>query len=235
MWASHRTLDKDDRPVMDEHDQMDEGERSFLNRPSIGAQKTTIDHDSGDQAGEQDPPTSSRLRRDGLEPAVSITAAGGMGPLPAATAVLPDAITNLLWHWGLCINYELKILVCWTCHHGIHSTPHRIMSHLEKYHSIKGQTVKKRNPDLLSNLELGLGGFPFSNPEKVKQQPANRAPIPEIEVNSGFYCPLLNGDKTKCQAAYPEGSSLYKHCKTAHSSDMGRLKPKAALNYPCDC
>ena len=232
MWASHRTLDEDDRPVMDEHDQIDEGERSFLNRPSIGAQKTTIDHDSGDQASEQDPPTSSWLRRDGLEPAVSITAAGGMGPLPAATAVLPDAITNLLWHWGLYINYELKILVCWTCHHGIHSTPHRIMSHLEKYHSIKGQTVKKWNPDLLSNLESGLGSFPFSNPEKVKQQSANRAPIPEIEVNSGFYCPLLNGDKMKCQAAYPEGSSLYEHCKTAHSLDMGWLKPKAALNYP---
>lgn len=90
-----------------EHPTTNDGERSSASCPPVGAQKTTTDDDSGDHVGEQDPPTSSRLSRGCLEPAASITASGCAKPPPAVITVLSDETENLLWHWGLRVNYEL--------------------------------------------------------------------------------------------------------------------------------
>ena len=218
------------------HPMTEDGERSSDCCPPVGAQKPTAENGSEDQAGEKDPSTSSRSGRGRLEPASPITIEGCAEPPPAAaTAVLSDEADSLLWHWGLRVNHELKILVCWTCRRGIWPAPERIMSHLESHHSLKGQTVKKQNPNLLSKLQSGLAGFPFSTPGEIRRQPAGRAAIPGIKVSPGFYCPLLTDGGATCQAAYLTSSSLHQHCKTAHAKDKGRLTSKTAQNHPCDC
>jgi hypothetical protein len=150
-----------------------------------------------------------------------------------ATSLSSEAV-DLLWYWGIALDAELKILVCFSCKQGIKSEPEKIVCHLQALHSKKGQPIKTKHPNLLSDLEHHLRGFHFARPSSVRHQPAGRAPIPGVEIYGGYYCPATLEDGTKCSRAYPEVSTLYEHVKKAH--EAGNRRNKTELEkYPCDC
>lgn len=142
---------------------------------------------------------------------------------------------KLLWQWGLRVNMELKILICWTCKHGIHPSPQRIMNHLQAKHIRKGKTMRKQHPDLQSRLEVALSGYHLPEPRVIMLQPTDTAPIPGITVHPGFYCPMKLPDGTTCCRTYRQESSLADHLKKTHIECSSKPNAKEVSNYSCNC
>ena len=153
----------------------------------------------------------------------------------ADSPTLTKKAEELLWEWGIRANLELRILICRTCQQAIHPITSRIISHLQDKHTVKGKTIRKKHPGLEASLDKVLRDFPFADPEEVRFQPADRAPIPGIPILEGFHCPITLSDGTTCRRAFPKATTLYNHVLNQHKDVSNKPKPQELSNYPCDC
>lgn len=148
---------------------------------------------------------------------------------------LTEEAGALLLEWGLAVDHELRVLVCWSCGNAIKSSPKEVLRHLESKHSKKGKTILGQHPSLGQQLEAALGDYPFRPPDEVKFQPTDRAPVKGITVHRGFYCPVLSEDGSPCCVTYREPASLYEHVKKKHECNSNRPKQNELLGFSCDC
>jgi len=97
-----------------------------------------------------------------------------------------------------------------------------LQTHTKKYHSGRAVLPSEEYAQLLKHLSDV--GYRSSNSERYRQPPGQK-PVDGLEVLSGFYCPLLKEDGSRCPMAFLAQSTFIRHL-TDHP---GREKPKPHL------
>ena len=89
-------------------------------------------------------------------------------------------------------------------------------------------------PGLSEVLKQALEQVTFVNPDEVRVQPHNKAPVPGIKVNKGFYCPMEGEDGKQCLYVSGTANTMSTHLKLKHKGDQNRPAPKSIKDFPCD-
>jgi hypothetical protein len=147
---------------------------------------------------------------------------------------IPEEAAALLWTLGLSVDKEVRVLVCRTCLQGVYPYSSTIVNHAQN-HAPKGHRILSKRPTLFSELKKVLEEFQLAKAASVRFQPPNRAPIPGIEVHTGYYCSVLLEDGTKCLRAYRKTGSLYQHLKDTHRTAADRPRKADLSDYDCKC
>ena len=150
------------------------------------------------------------------------------------TGGLPEEAAALLWTLGLSVDKKVRVLVCRTCWQGVCPHPSTIINHVQG-HAPRGHRILSKRPTLFSELRKILEELQLAEAARVRFQPPDRAPIPGIEVHTGYYCPVVLEDGTKCRRAYRKTDSLYQHLKDTHRTAAVRPKKADLSHYDCNC
>lgn len=111
----------------------------------------------------------------------------------------------------------MKATICIGCHHGV---PLDMLQTHSKIHH-KGRALLSSEAYTQLKQSLFDDGYRTSKTEKY-HQPLAQKPVEGLEVLTGFSCPFLKDDGTRCSGAFLAQSTFVRHL----SEHTNRSKPK---------
>jgi hypothetical protein len=137
-------------------------------------------------------------------------------------ALLTQTAAELCYDWplsefGYALNEEAKAVICIGCHRGVPLD--MLQTHSKNHH--RGRSLLSSEEQAKVVQSLSSMGYQTSNTDRYHQLPGQK-PVDGLEVLTGFTCPLLNPDRTRCSKAFLAQSTFTRHL----SNHPDRPKPQ---------